>query len=50
MSTRDFIVCAVFVSGAAVFYDTKDVCTELAANIDGAKVQEVRTFADIIGC
>ena len=48
MSTRDLIICAVFVSGAAVFYDTEEVCIELAANIDGAKVREVSSFSELV--
>jgi hypothetical protein len=48
MSTRDLIICAVFISGAAVFYGTEKTCTEVAANFDGALVREVSSFAELV--
>lgn len=48
MKTKEIIICAVFIAGAAVFYDTEDVCNEVAANLAGADVREINSYNDLI--
>ena len=48
MKTNSIIICAVFMSGVAVFYDTEKVCKEVAAQLNGADVREVKSFSDLM--
>ena len=49
MKTKEnLIIYAIFVAGAALMYDTQEVCDSAAANIAGAKVVQVDSFADMI--
>ena len=47
METKKAIICAVFLAGVAVFYDTRETCNEVAAIFTGADVREVYSFADM---
>ena len=47
METKNIIICAVFLAGVAVFYDTRETCNEVAAIFTGADVREVYSFADM---
>ena len=48
MKTKDLIICAVFVAGAAVFYDTREICKGVAKCMKGADVREVNTFSEMM--
>lgn len=48
MKTKNLVICAVFIAGAAVLYDTSEVCKEVAANLAGADVREINSFDDLI--
>lgn len=47
MKHSDLIICAVFIAGAAVFYDTREVCSSVARQMAGADVREISSFSDI---
>ena len=47
MNAKSIIICAVFVSGVALMYDTKEVCNEVAASLDGSDVRVINSFDDI---
>ena len=47
MNAKSIIICAVFVSGVALMYDTKEVCLDVADRIDGADVRVINSFDDI---
>ena len=48
MKTKDLVIYCIFVAGAAVLYGTKDEVTNVAAKIDGAKVDQINSFDDMI--
>lgn len=48
MKTKDLVIYCIFVAGVAIMYGTHDEVTNVAAKIDGAKVAQVDTFADMI--
>ena len=48
MKTNSIIIFAVFMAGAAVLYDTENVCKEVAAQLTGADVREVKSFSDLM--
>ena len=48
MKTNSIIICAVFMAGVAVLYDTEKVCKEVAAQLTGADVREVKSFSDLM--
>jgi len=48
MKTKDLVIYCIFVAGAAMLYGTKDEVTNVAAKIDGAKVERVNSFNDMI--
>lgn len=47
MEKKNVIICAVFLAGVAVFYDTRETCNEVASIFTGADVREVYSFADM---
>ena len=47
MKTKGFVICAIFVAGTAVFYDTAEVCNTVAKCMHGADVREVHSFAEL---
>lgn len=48
MKTKVFVIYCIFVVGAALMYGTQDVCNQYASGIDGAKVERVNSFLDMV--
>ena len=48
MKTKDLVIYCIFVAGIAIMYGTQDEVTNVASEIDGAKVERVNSFDDMI--
>ena len=47
MKANELIIYAVFMAGVALFYDTEEVCKEVASSMTGAVLVRINSFNDI---